>query len=229
MIGFSIIGYMIAQFIRHTPSSFDIPLAIKIMLTYYFWFIPSALVVIVFFQGGILVRRLSILEKIDSNIKIWSGLIISGLLLFVTSNLNYLIFQGDVNGQNIDHLNMGNYFCFYISDFIGIAFAIFLSMSLKSNKMLVLFGQNTLVLLAMNGIIVSFIQVPLGESVIEILKTFDLEVVLLLIPVITLLLFVICYPFFKPINRCLAPLVRMSSNMFTSKQDREKAIVVQKA
>ncbi len=209
---FSIAGYLMVPFLKNPALPINVAKFVG-----FFWYVPTALTAIVFFQIGILLRRTSIMEKFDTNRKIWFGFLLSAIFHLLAFNLNYMIFETCHSGQYIDRLRFGNYFLFYLASFSGISLAIFLSMLLKSNKIIKIYGKNTLALLGLNGIFVHFIFKWSSNNIIEHYTGSELLFILVLIPCMTFVELALCFPFFGIINRCLAVLIQTFSRIFTAK------------
>ena len=202
MLMFSIAGYLLAPVFEYAMTS----ISKYFMIIKYFWYIPSAFTGIVFFLSGILVRRTSIIGVFNSRKKILLGLFISLALTLLTFNLNDFANSSHYKTVYVNRLVYGNYFYCYFTSFTGIAFVIFLSMLTKPAKIILYYGQSTLVLLGLNGFFYHFINIPLYELVIRHFHDLNYFVLQLICITIVLLQMALCYPFIAIVNRALSVL-----------------------
>ncbi len=201
IIMFAITGYLIVPLLEH-PS-------FHVKILKYFWYFPSALTALVFFQAGVLTNRLSKKNIVNTKKKKLFCLVLTGTMIALTFNLNHPAYEGYWKAQYIDHLNYGNFFWFYISSFSGIAFIICGSTFLTENKIIMFLGRNTLPLLGLNGIFLHYVNLPIALYIAE--KIIDINFLFfnMITISITILQIVLCYPFIKIINDSLKFCVTM--------------------
>ncbi len=169
----------------------------------FFWFFPSALSAIVFFQAGILFRRIAIENILKNKLILLIILFLSGVVVITTFNLNTSAYSGYWQGAYLNFLNYGNYFLFYIPGFSGAIFFICLSMLIKPYKILLFYGENTLILLGLNGIFYHFLNPLTGQFFINYCKNINWWSFFLLCICITIIQFGLCYPFIGIIKKSL--------------------------
>ncbi len=203
MIFFSVISYLIVPL-------FDYP-GFIVKTVKYFWFTPMALSAIVFFQAGILFRRASLTKIFDNKKIVWLTLFLAATISITTTNLNHTAHSGWLLGQHLHHLNYGNYFLFYISYFSMLTFLMCVSMLVKPYRILVLYGQNVLVVFGFAGIYYHFINPGLTKLIIDYCQDINQFLFFLLTISLTIIQLALCYPFFNFINKCL----KNSANVLT--------------
>lgn len=112
------------------------------------WSIDIALTALVFFGIGYLCSKHTTFFSLKNKYVIFSLLILSILtnVLFTNNNI-------DMNNNKL-----GNYFDFYIAASAGIVFTIIISVYLSSSKILGYFGRNTLIILALHGLLLAITE-----------------------------------------------------------------------
>lgn len=163
-----------------------------------FWFICEGIFLYSFYQIGILIKKLKLIEREIAIIPEVILLLIFGVILFFTFDLN----QGPwkvtqkVPVVLINILQHGNPFYFIISALSGFFFIIFLARLTPPNKALLFVGRNTLILMGLNGFffhflnwkIINLIDIP-NTLFLSIIYSFSLTVLSLLVCVPVILLF----------------------------------------
>ena len=222
MVVFSIAGYLVS-FPLLRPET-----VAKVIR--YFWFIPSALTGIVFFQMGILLRRTEVMRVFNSRKMILLGLFVSGALTLLTFNLNDFSRYGSYwNAVFLNQLIYGNYFIFYFTAITGMAFVIFLSMLTKPGKLILFYGQNTLVLLGLNGIFFHYINPSLHELIKIICNNQNVFLFLAVSIGLAFLELALCYPFIGISNRILKSLVQFSTFVINKNQEARQSSLISRA
>ncbi len=211
MIIFSLVGYLPAPILEQ-----NVPIMKFIR---YFWFIPTAFTAVVFFQLGRLIRRSSILNYFDNRkTLVLLGFLISAIIMAFTFNLNHSAYTGFWKSQHMNNLNFGNYFIYYAVSFVGIACTIFLCMLIKPYNIIIKYGQNTLSLLGLSGIIHYFVNPSIFKYIFKYGGDINYISFLVLMICITIIQLAICYPFFNIIKKCLSSLVNLSLSIFSKYQ-----------
>lgn len=196
MLSFSIVGYLIS-FPLENPSQL-------MKVVKYFWYVPTALTAIVFFMTGMLVSRLGLFDYFANNKKAaWAGFIITTILMFLTFNVNQSAYKGFWQAQHVNNLNYGNYFLYYSTTCLGLMFASFMSMVVKPNKLLTLYGQNTLPLVGLAGIIQFYVNPSIFHFIIKFGGDMSRLNFNLMMGGITVVEMLLCYPLFSVINKSI--------------------------
>jgi acyltransferase len=122
-------------------------------------FIHEAITMYSFYLLGIYLRRKEFLmDKLSSKI-IVSGLVVSFLIVLFTYKLNTGPFSFSVyHAVVIMFSSHGNFFWFFISAIAGSFLVLFLAKVTPSQKTIVWLGQNTLILMFLNGIFYHYIN-----------------------------------------------------------------------
>jgi acyltransferase len=144
---------------------FDIVNLMKRRLVgYNYLFIHEAITMYAFYLLGIYLRRKTFLmEKVSPKIVI-PGVIITFLIVLFTFNLNNGPFNFNYyNSVVIMFSSHGNFFWFPITAVVGSFFILFLAKITPSQKTIVWVGQNTLILMCLNGIFYHYINFRVAQ------------------------------------------------------------------
>lgn len=180
----------------------------------FFLFLPTALCSVVFYQFGVLVVRTKLLQRmIDAKLKyLW--LIVFGVIIVMTYDMNIKAYSGPFKIELMNYLNFGYYTVFYFTGFVGIVFAMYFCIILKPYRMIRIYGENTLVLLGLNGIFYHFINPSIAEFLFKYCSGFNYWACLAIVFLITILQMAACYPFFGVINRFLKYLNELVKTLY---------------
>jgi len=131
-------------------------------------FIHEAITMYSFYLLGVYLRRKKFLmEKVSPKIVV-PGLIVSFLIVLFTYKLNNGPFNFNYfNSVVIFFSSHGNFFWFPITAIAGSFFVLFLAKITPSQKTIVWLGQNTLVLMCLNGIFYHFINPRVAKLVVD--------------------------------------------------------------
>jgi acyltransferase len=131
----------------------------KRLVGYNYLFIHEAITMYAFYLMGIYLRRKQFLMgKVSPKIVI-PGVIITFLIVLFTFNLNKGPFSFYVYNAVVILLSShGNFFWFPITAVVGFFFILFLAKITPSQKTIVWMGQNTLILMCLNGIFYHYIN-----------------------------------------------------------------------
>ena len=131
-------------------------------------FIHEAITTYSFYLLGIYLRRKKFLmEKVSPKIVV-PGLIVSFLIVLFTYKLNNGPFNFNYfNSVVIMFSSHGNFFWFPITAIAGSFFVLFLAKITPSKKTIIFLGQNTLILMCLNGIFYHFINPRVAKLVVD--------------------------------------------------------------
>lgn len=131
-------------------------------------FIHEAITMYSFYLLGVYLRRKKFLmEKVSPKIVV-PGVIISFLIVLFTYKLNNGPFNFNYfNSVVIIFSSHGNFLWFPITAIVGSFFILFLAKITPSQKTIVLLGQNTLILMCLNGIFYHFINPRVAKLVVD--------------------------------------------------------------
>jgi len=134
-------------------------------------FIHEAITMYSFYVLGVYLRRKKFLmEKVSPKIVV-PGLIVSFLIVLFTYKLNNGPFNFNYfNSVVIFFSSHGNLFWFPITAIAGSFFVLFLAKITPSQKTIVWLGQNTLILMCLNGIFYHFINPRAAKLVVDTLS-----------------------------------------------------------
>lgn len=118
-----------------------------------FWYIHESLVAYSFFLLGFVLNQSRILENIKQSPVKYLYLILTTVVLLATFNLNNGVFGRDSGFTVVLMVNSmhGHPFWFLVTALAGSFALIFLALVTPSNRILRFLGENTLVLLCLNG------------------------------------------------------------------------------
>ena len=131
-------------------------------------FIHEAITMYSFYLLGVYLRRKKFLmEKVSPKIVV-PGVIISFLIVLFTYKLNNGPFNFNYfNSVVIIFSSHGNFLWFPITAIVGSFFVLFLAKFTPSQKTIVWLGQNTLILMCLNGIFYHFINPRVAKLVVD--------------------------------------------------------------
>ena len=134
-------------------------------------FIHEAITMYSFYLLGVYLRRKKFLmEKVSPKIVV-PGVIISFLIVLFTYKLNNGPFNFNYfNSVVIIFSSHGSFLWFPITAVVGSFFILFLAKITPSEKTIVLLGQNTLILMCLNGIFYHFINPRVAKLVVDTLS-----------------------------------------------------------
>ena len=134
-------------------------------------FIHEAITMYSFYLLGVYLRRKKFLmEKVSPKIVV-PGLIVSFLIVLFTYKLNNGPFNFNYfNSVVIFFSSHGNFFWFPITAIAGSFFVLFLAKITPSQKTIIFLGQNTLILMCLNGIFYHFINPRVAKLVVDTLS-----------------------------------------------------------
>lgn len=139
---------------------------------------------VVFYLAGMLVKKYDLVSKIGANLFSWLG---SMSVLAAVSVWFGLILNPRIS---VYHNNLGDYWYFLIAAIAGCLFATLLFSKLPSSKLLVIFGQNTLLILATQYILfLGFTvidQLLLGTNYLQI-NSYKVSIILTVVTMISYL------------------------------------------
>lgn len=170
-----------------------------------FWYINEAIVALGFYLLGYI--AFPYLSKInESKIKYPLAFILTGIsftILILSFNLN----SPSIKGFHVAMISSihGEIVPFIITAFAGITFMISLSMLLPSKRELEYFGQNTLILLGLNGIFLTFINNKIF-SIFPVHSNSWLSITIHCC-ILTIISLLICVPIIKILKKWVPQLV----------------------
>ena len=131
-------------------------------------FIHEAITMYSFYLLGVYLRRKKFfMEKVSPKIVV-PGLIVSFLIVLFTYKLNNGPFNFNYfNSVVIFFSSHGNFFWFPITAIVGSFFVLFLAKITPSQKTIIFLGQNTLILMCLNGIFYHFINPRVAKLVVD--------------------------------------------------------------
>ncbi|MBW1781926.1 MAG: acyltransferase family protein [Deltaproteobacteria bacterium] len=170
-------------------------------------FIHEAITMYAFYLMGIYLRRRKFLiEKVSLKILV-PGAIIMFLIVLFTFKLN----TGPFNFNYYDAVviifaSHGNFFWFPVSAVAGSFLILFLAKITPSQKTIVWMGQNTLILMCLNGIFYHYINARVAKWVLDTLSGSGLTVFWVGC-LVTVLSLAVCIPFIYLLNKFVPQLV----------------------
>lgn len=199
IVAFYIIGYVInlrGDFLNFTKQRM-----------YNILFIHEAITMYAFYLlGAYLRRRKFLMEKVSFKVLI-PGVITAFLIVLFTFKLNTGPFNFDLyNSVVIIFAAHGNIFWFPLTAIAGSLFVFFLGKITPSQKTIVWMGQNTLILMFLNGAFYHYINPPVGKYVFT---NFSGQPVMILVVglLVTVVSLALCFPFIYLFNKYVPQLV----------------------
>lgn len=153
-----------------------------------FWYIHEAILAFSFFQFGVILRNSAWLRRSIKPVKIFY-LILFSVLLFLTFNLN----EPQLGVVLMISSSHGNPALFLLSALAGSLVIILLAQVTPTNKIMLFWGKNSLVLLLLNGFFRDIINPKLVKSFPMSFIDQHLKA-LLLCSLVTLISMIICIP-----------------------------------
>jgi len=226
VIGIEIVHYTVFRFLKNSNAKlliaavifyvagywlnleFDIfnPLKDRIIGWNYF-FIHGAITLYSFYLLGIFLRRQRFLvEKVSAKI-LAPAAVIAFLVVLFTFQLNKGPFNFHVyNYVVIMFASYGHFLLFPLTAIAGCAFILFIAGMTRARKTIVWLGQNTMLLMFMNGIFYHYINPPLAKWILECVSSSSLAVFFISC-VVTLASLALCMPFVFLFNMLVPQLV----------------------
>jgi len=205
IVAFYIIGYVInlrGDFLNFTKQRM-----------YNILFIHEAITMYAFYLlGAYLRRRKFLMEKVSFKVLI-PGVITAFLIVLFTFKLNTGPFNFDLyNSVVIIFAAHGNIFWFPLTAIAGSLFVFFLGKITPSQKTIVWMGQNTLILMFLNGAFYHYINPPVGKYVFT---NFSGQPVMILVVglLVTVVSLALCFPFIYLFNKYVPQLVGKPKKM----------------
>ncbi len=220
IIGLEIVHYIFFRFLYDTH--WKIPLAIIgfYLIGYYlnlkldifnplkgrtigwnYFFIHEALILYAFYLTGIFLKRHGYFKEWIS----WKKAAPASLLLLVFVLFTYRLNNGPFNFNVYDAVvilfsSHGHILLFFVTALAGSLMVLFLAAMLPANELIVYMGQNTLVLMCMNGVFYHYINQPLAKW---LLANFGGSAMVITISgfITTITSLIICIPFIYLFNR----------------------------
>lgn len=176
-----------------------------------FWFVHEALVAYLFYQFGKILKDWELLEeKITLFFQLFL-LVFTGLIVLLTFNLNTNLFTVKTTAVIMASSSHGNFVLFPLTALAGSLFVISLAKLTPSSKIILFIGQNTLILLGLNGLFFHFGNQWLFTLIKEFLTDSHL-VVFEACSLGTLLSIVLCVPCIFIFNKFIPQLVGKPKN-----------------
>lgn len=171
-----------------------------------FWFIHESFLGYSFFLFGLILQQSKILDLLNKSFWLKSFcLLVSSILVFLTFNLNNDFHVGKFFIVLMINSSHGNPIWFLITALAGSLTFICLSQLTVLNKVFIFFGQNTLILLGLNGffnqILNHYIVTHMPFSMLNGITSF------LICSSITIVSLIMCIPLILLINKFLPSLV----------------------
>jgi len=199
IVAFYIIGYEVnlrGDFLNFTKQRIFNVLFIHEAITMYAFYL----------LGAYLRRRKFLMEKVSFKILI-PGMIIAFLIVLFTFKLNTGPFNFNLyNSVVIFSAAHGNIFLFPLTAIAGSLFVFFLGKITPSQKTIVWMGQNTLILMCLNGAFYHYINLPVGKWVFTNFSG-QPAMIFLLGLLMTIVSLALCIPFIYLLNRYIPQLV----------------------
>lgn len=195
MILFSLVGYHIIPFFEHKH--------ILVKVIKYGWFFPTSLTAMVFFLWGVFISRINIATYFHSKVSILGGVVVCGGILYLVFNQNHAANDSYWKIHLINHLNLGDYVMFYLISAVGIGFAMFVSMLVGANSLILYYGENTLYLLGLNGILCHFLHHALAVPVLALDAKIGFVSTMCVVFILTVAELAICYPFIGLVKKSI--------------------------
>jgi acyltransferase len=163
-----------------------------------YWYVHESLVMYIFYQLGSICKHSNFLEKETSSTLQILTLIFTGLFFFSTLDLN-----SAVNTAVSVH---GNVLLFPLTAIAGSLFLISIAKLTPPCSLILFFGQNTLVLLGLNGLFYHFVNEPCTRQLSVFLPDSQLAV-FVICGLATLASLAISFPCVLVLNKFLPQLV----------------------
>jgi len=170
-------------------------------------FIHEAILVYSFYLLGIYLRRKQLFVKSLSTRIALPSAIVAFLVVLFTYKLNTGLFCFDMYDAVVMIFSShGHVLLFPLTAIAGSAFIFFLAAMTHAQKTLVWLGQNTLIILFLNGIFYHYINPPLAKWVLENLPHSALSIFIIGV-VVTVTSLALCIPFVSLFNTLVPQLV----------------------
>ncbi len=199
IVAFYIIGYMV-----NLKVDFMNPLKQRM---FNLIFIHEAITMYAFYLLGVYLRRRKFLtEKVSFKILI-PGVVVAFLIVLFTFRLNNGPFNFNYfNSVVIIFSSHGNMFWFPLTAVVGSLFVFFLGKITPAQKTIVWMGQNTLILMCLNGVFYHYVNPGMGKLVFTNLSGQPLLIFVAGI-LMTIMSLTLCIPFIFLFNKYVPQLV----------------------
>ena len=161
-----------------------------------FWQFSSVVAAIVFYQGGILFQRVTAMGLASRRLPLVAAGAVGLVVTLVTLNYNKVH-----TVAYVAHGAYGNVGWFFLTAFAGILFMVGLSSLLSFSGILARFGQITLGLMCLNGILHGLVNLPLAQRVAPLLPKDSVLILTATCVGLTLLSVAVCLPIVWLIER----------------------------
>ena len=226
IIGLEIVHYTAFRFLRNSDVRILIAVLVFYVVGYWlnlkldlfnplkgrtvgwnYFFIHGAITLYSFYLLGIFLRRRRFLVKKVSAKILAPAAVLSFLAVLFTYQLNNGPFNFHVyNYVVIMFASYGHFLLFPLTAISGCALILFISGMTRGKKTIVWLGQNTLLLMFLNGIFYHYINPPLAKWVLENISGSGL-VIFTLSGIVTVVSLALCIPFVFLFNTLVPQLV----------------------
>jgi len=165
-----------------------------------FWYIHEALLAFSFFQVGVVLNNSDWLKNSFKTSKKYFYLLISIIILLFTFNLNNGFFDPNFRLVLMISSIHGNPLFFLISALAGSMMIIFLSHLTPKVRILLFWGQNTLVLLGLNGLFRDIFNPKLNQFIPQNYLTTNFKILLFCLSA-TIVSMIVCIPLIQLYNK----------------------------
>lgn len=124
----------------------------------HWWLVTSAAMALMFYQLGILLRRLGWLNAIESRLSLCMLAAVLLTVSLLTFNRNHALNDHSVPVVLMIGAYYGNIWWFLLSSLAGIAAMLYISQIFAANRVLTYLGQITLTLMCLDGILLDFVN-----------------------------------------------------------------------
>lgn len=132
----------------------------------HWWYISSGLTAMIFYQLGILMRRLGLLMSDGATARRVALAAACLLVTFVTYQLNQGLRTYHFGVVLMIDAEFGNTWWFFVTALAGSFLIVYISQLLAGSRLLKYVGQNTLTLMCMDGILLEFVNPELADWIV---------------------------------------------------------------
>ena len=160
----------------------------------HWWLVTSAVMALMFYQLGILLRRLGWLSSARSTLQLCLLAAVFLAASLLTFNLNRALNEHSIPVVFMIGAYYGNIWWFLLASLAGIAFLLYLSQIFAANQALTYVGQATLTLMCLNGILQEFVNPAVAEFIVRVTPAPQAMLLAGICGAVTVLSLLVCLP-----------------------------------
>jgi acyltransferase len=131
------------------------------------WQVASGLAAMSFYQLGILVRRVQLVDRVGSGARLYVLAAICLAVTFLGDNLNDALNKYPSPIVLMIDAKYGDMWCFFLASLAGTFFVVCISKMLSASRLLNYIGQITLALMCLDGILHKFVNAEVAAFIVR--------------------------------------------------------------